>query len=225
MIVEPAHAILDAMDLYFFDCDDTLYDYDFRKRLPALARLTGTSEYHLASTWWAGGHERAAESGEYTTSEEYLRAFRLVTGAKLTLAQWQEARASAMTLVPGSLDALRWAADHGTTSLLSNNPMPFHDCLPELAAEAHALLQGNDLISAILGARKPERRIYTRALGVFGAQARDAILIDDSAANVQGAIDAGMHAYQLRHTDGGADRAAGYDTAGLQAALEAFASR
>ncbi|WP_308468244.1 HAD-IA family hydrolase [Rathayibacter soli] len=207
------------MNLYFFDCDDTLYDYDFRKRLPALARLTGASEYHLASTWWAGGHERAAEAGVYTTSEEYLKAFRLVTGAKLSLDQWRRSRASAMTAIPGSIAALRWAAGHGTTSLLSNNPIPFYDCLPELAPEAHALFQGNDLISAILGARKPERRIYTRALGRFGVRADDAILIDDSAANVQGAIDTGMHGYQLRRTDHG------YDTAGLQAALEAFAAR
>jgi glucose-1-phosphatase len=207
------------MDVYFFDCDDTLYDYDFRKRLPALATITGVSQYHLASTWWAGGHERAAESGEYTTSEEYLEAFRLVTGAKLSLAQWQQARASAMTVVPGSVEALRWAAKRGTTSLLSNNPIPFHDCLPALAPEAHTLLQGNDLISAILGARKPERRIYTRALGVFGVQPADAILIDDSAANVRGAIDAGMHAYQLRSVDGV------YDTDGLLCALEAFAAR
>lgn len=219
MIVEAAQAILDAMDLFFFDCDDTLYDYDFRKRLPALAEFTGASQYHLASTWWAGGHERAAEAGEYGTSEEYLEAFHLVTGVKLSLDQWQRARASAMTVIPGSIAALRWAAGHGTTSLLSNNPIPFHDRLAELAPEAHALLQGNDLVSAILGARKPERRIYTRALGRFGVDAADAILIDDSAENVRGAIDAGMHGYRLRHT------ADGYDTIGLQAALEAFAAR
>ena len=63
------------MDVYFFDCDKTLYDYDFHKRLPKLAELGGVSQYRLASSWWAGGHERAAEIGEYSTSEEYLEAF------------------------------------------------------------------------------------------------------------------------------------------------------
>ena len=29
------------MDLYFFDLDKTLYTYDFRFRLPELARLSG----------------------------------------------------------------------------------------------------------------------------------------------------------------------------------------
>jgi glucose-1-phosphatase len=227
MIVAGAGRELDAreddtgfsMDVYFFDCDDTLYNYDFHKRLPLLAELSGTSQYHLAATWWAGGHERAAEAGEYATSEEYLAAFEAVTGAALTLEQWYRARAAAMTPIPGAIAALRRVASLGTVSLLSNNPIPFRDCLPRLAPEIHDALQGNDLISAVLGARKPERRIFTRALGRFGVAASDAILIDDSAANVEGARAAGMHAHQIRHD--GLD----YDIEGLDRALEEFASR
>ncbi|MET0854011.1 MAG: hypothetical protein ABWY30_05235 [Microterricola sp.] len=59
-------------DVYFVDCDKTLYDYDFRQRLPRLAEQTGASQYHLAKTWWEGGHEAAAEAGEYATTEEHL---------------------------------------------------------------------------------------------------------------------------------------------------------
>jgi putative hydrolase of the HAD superfamily len=207
------------MDVYFFDCDKTLYDYDFHKRLPMLAELTGVSQYRLASTWWAGGFERAAEIGEYATSEEYLAAFAEVTGASLTLEQWQRARKAAMTPIPGSIDALHEAATLGTVSLLSNNPIPFRDSLPVLTPEIVDALQGNDLISAVLGARKPERRIYTRALGRFGVQPGDAILFDDSAENVAGAREAGMHAFQLRRGPHG------FDTDGLVAAMRAFARR
>jgi FMN phosphatase YigB (HAD superfamily) len=211
--------MMGVMDVYFFDCDKTLYDYDFRKRLPMLAELSGVSQYHLASTWWAGGHERAAEAGEYPTSEEYLEAFAVVTGGRLTLPQWQAARKAAMTPIPGVIASLQRAAGLGTASLLSNNPIPFKDSLPVLTPEIIDVLQGNDLISAVLGARKPERRIYTRALGVFGVDAADAILIDDSAANVAGAIEAGMHAFQLHEIDGE------FDIAGLDAAIDAFANR
>src|SRR6478752_6269980 len=98
------------MDVYFFDCDKTLYDYDFHKRLPMLAQLGHVSQYRLASTWWAGGFERAAEIGEYSTSEEYLEAFAEVTGAKLSLEQWQQARKAAMTPIDGSIAALKEAA-------------------------------------------------------------------------------------------------------------------
>ena len=208
------------MDVYFFDCDKTLYDYDFLKRLPRLAELGGVSQYRLASTWWAGGHERAAEIGEHSTSEEYLEAFAEVTGAHLTLEQWQDARKAAMTPIDGSLAALRTAAALGTVSLLSNNPIPFKDSLPVLAPEAVDVLEGNDLVSAVLGARKPERRIYTRALGRFGARPGDSILFDDSLANVEGAREAGMHAHHFtRNADGT------FDTDGMVAAIHAFAER
>ena len=208
------------MDVYFFDCDKTLYDYDFHKRLPALASLGGVSQYHLASSWWAGGFERAAEIGEYSTSAEYLDAFADVTGARLTLEQWQEARKAAMTPIQGSIDALHEAAAIGTVSLLSNNPIPFKDSLPVLTPEIVDVLQGNDLVSAVLGARKPERRIYTRALGRFGVPAGDAILFDDSLANVEGAREAGMHAFHFTKRDDGT-----FDTDGLRAAIHAFANR
>ncbi|MFF1877730.1 HAD family hydrolase [Leifsonia sp. NPDC058230] len=208
------------MDVYFFDCDKTLYDYDFHKRLPLLAELSGVSQYRLASTWWAGGFERAAEIGEYATSDEYLRAFAEVTGAKLTIEQWQRARKAAMTPILGSIAALHEAAGLGTVSLLSNNPIPFKDSLPVLTPEIIDVLQGNDLVSAVLGARKPERRIYTRALGRFGVDASDAILFDDSAANVEGARAAGMHAHQLTQNEDGS-----FDTEGLVGAMHAFAER
>jgi HAD superfamily hydrolase (TIGR01509 family) len=208
------------MDVYFFDCDKTLYDYDFHKRLPLLAQLGGVSQYRLASTWWSGGFERAAEIGEYSTSQEYLDVFAEVTGARLTLEQWQQARKAAMTPIDGSIAALHEAATLGTVSLLSNNPIPFKDSLPVLTPEIVDVLQGNDLVSAVLGARKPERRIYTRALGRFGVEPGDAILFDDSLANVEGAREAGMHAFHFtKHDDGS------FDIDGLREAIHAFAGR
>lgn len=208
-----------SQDVYFFDCDKTLYAFDFRKRLPLLAHLTGSSQYHLAKTWWVGGHETAAEEGEYRSSDEYFEVWRAVTGTTLTLEHWQQARAAAMTPIPGAIEALARAATLGTVSLLSNNPIPFRDSFPLLAPEVAEILQGNDLTSAVLGAEKPQRRIYTRALGVFGVDAEDAILFDDSAANVEGARAAGMHAFQFTETDGV------YDVDGLNSAIDEFAGR
>ena len=208
------------MDVYFFDCDKTLYDYDFHMRLPRLAELGGVSQYRLASSWWAGGFERAAEIGEYSTSEEYLAAFAEVTGARLSLEEWQVARKAAMTPIPGAIAALREAATLGTVSLLSNNPIPFKDSLPVLTPEIVDVLGGNDLVSAVLGARKPERRIYTRALGRFGVAPENAILFDDSLPNVEGARACGMQAYHFRKREDGT-----FDTDAMVDAIHAFASR
>ena len=204
--------------LFLFDFDKTLYAYDFRRRLPRLAELTGVSQYVLAKRWWEEGFEASAEAGEYPSTEEYLAAFNEVTGARLTADGWREARRAAMTPIPGSIDALRRAAELGTVSLLSNNPIIFRDSLPELAPEVADLLGENDLVSAVLGARKPEARIYTRALSRFGIPAEDTMFIDDSGANVRGAAEVGITAFQLFEVDGG------YDTDALVEAIEGFAA-
>lgn len=208
-----------ARPLFLFDFDKTLYAYDFRRRLPRLAELTGVSQYALAKRWWEGGHEAAAESGEYLTSEEYLAAFNEVTGASLTADGWREARRAAMTPIPGAIAALHRAAELGTVSLLSNNPIIFRDSLAALAPEVAGVLGENDLVSAVLGARKPEARIYSRALSRYGIDAADTILIDDSRANLHGAEAVGIAGFQVVPVEGG-----GFNTERLLEAVEAFAA-
>lgn len=205
--------------LFLFDFDQTLSAYDFRKRLPALAAATGVSQYRLASSWWAGGHEAAAEAGAYATTREYLEAFRDVTGGALSRRQWIDARLAAMTPVPAALDALRTAASIGTASLLSNNPIIFHDCFRELAPEAAAILGRHDLVSAMLRARKPDPAIFERALSHYGVDAADAMFVDDSAANVESAEAAGLVGFQIRLSgpDANADE--------LEPAIRDFAAR
>lgn len=204
--------------LFLFDFDKTLYAYDFRKRLPRLAELTGVSQYALAKRWWEAGHEAAAEAGEYLSSDEYLAAFNEVTGGRLTADGWREARRAAMTPIPESIAALRRAAEIGTVSLLSNNPIIFRDSLHQLAPEVAGVLGENDLVSAVLGARKPEARIYTRALSRFGIAAEDTLFIDDSGANVRGAEAVGITGFQLLEVDGG------YSAGALLDAIESFAT-
>ena len=183
------------MDLYLFDFDKTLYAYDFRKRLPELARLGGVSQYHLASTWWAAGCERRAEAGAWPTADEYLAQFARVTGAELTLEQWADARRLAMTRIDGSVAALRRASTLGTVSLLSNNPSVFAAALPLLAPDVVDILGENLLVSAALGVRKPDPEIYRLALQRYGVAPEDTFFADDSAANVEGAASVGIRAH------------------------------
>lgn len=207
------------MDLYFFDLDKTLYAYNFRQRLPALSRLTGVSQYRLASTWWGGGYEKRAEAGEWPTAEEYLDKFAEVTGARLTLDQWADARRQAMTRIPGSIAALERASTLGTVSLLSNNPSATAAALPSLIPDVIEIIGDNILVSFMLKARKPHPEIYERALAHFGVEASDAFLADDKAENIEGARSVGMHAHLLEWNDGVAQ------TDALDAAIDAFAER
>lgn len=208
------------MDLYFFDLDKTLYAYDFRFRLPELARLSGGSQYSLASRWWAAGYEARAEAGEWPTADKYLDEFSRVTESRrLSLPEWASARKLAMTRIPGSIAALQRASELGTVSLLSNNPAATATALPLLAPDVVAILGENRLFSYQLGSRKPGEEIYRRALEHYGVAAEDCFFADDSAANIAGARAVGITAHQLTSHDGV------YDTGALLASIEAFAGR
>jgi putative hydrolase of the HAD superfamily len=208
------------VDLYFFDLDKTLYAYDFRHRLPELSRLSGASQYRIAKSWWAGGYEERAESGEWPTVDEYLDEFALVTGGRrLSLDEWSSARALAMTRIDGSVDALRRASALGTASLLSNNPAPLAAALPALAPDVVQILGPNILVSFMLGARKPGAEAFERAMAHYGARPENTFLADDSAANVAGARALGITAHHF--VSDGTERA----TEALMDAVEAFAAR
>jgi HAD superfamily hydrolase (TIGR01509 family) len=204
------------VDLYLFDFDKTLYAYDFRKRLPALSRMSGVSQYHLAKTWWAAGWEVRAELGEFPTPEDYLDRFAEVTGARLTLDQWCEARHEASTPNAGVVDALRKAATLGEVSLFSNNPPPFPATLSHMAPDVAAILGPNVLVSCQIGIRKPDPAAYRAALDHYGAAASDAFFVDDSAANIAGAREVGITAFHYTSSR---------DVLTLDAAIDAFAHR
>ena len=204
------------VNLYLFDFDKTLYAYDFRKRLPALSRMSGVSQYHLAKTWWAGGYEVRAELGEWPTAADYLDKFAEVTGARITLDQWCEARHEASTPNVGVVDALRLASTLGTVSLFSNNPPPFVATLAKMAPDVAAILGRNVLVSCEIGIRKPDPAAYLAAVRHYDTAASDTFFVDDSAANIAGAAADGITTFH--YTDAS-------EVPALDAAIRAFAAR
>lgn len=207
------------MNLYFFDFDETLYAYDFLKRLPALSRITGASQYHLAKTWWADGYEARAEAGAWRSSAEYLEKFAQVTGYTLSLDQWCEARHEASTPIQGSVAALRRCADLGTVSIFSNNPSPFAEALPQLAPDVVDIVGDNRLVSCDLGVRKPDPEAVRRALEHYEAAVEDSFFVDDSRENVASAAALGMHVHHFLTINGVPQIDA------LNAAIDRFAER
>ncbi len=207
------------MDLYLFDFDNTLYGHDSRHRLATLSAATGASQYHLATSWWVSGYETRAELGEWKSADSYLEQWARVTGVTLTLEQWWDAKAAAMTRIDGSIASLARAATLGIAAIISNNPAPFATLLPLLAPDVVAIVGENRLVSCDLEARKPDARAYRLALERYGASPGDTFLADDSAENVAGAASVGIHAHHFVCIDGV------YQVGALDAAIDAFATR
>ena len=207
------------MDLYLFDFDKTLYRYDFRKRLPALAEATGASQYHLAKSWWAAGYEARAERGEWPTAAEYFAQWERVTGVTLTVSQWRESRLAASTPIPGSIAALRRSASMGRAAVFSNNPSPFAEELPRMAPDVVEIVGEHRLVSCDLGTRKPESLAYQRVLERYGVAPENAFMADDSAVNVAAAQAYGLSAHHFIEVDGE------YQIDALNRAIDEFAGR
>lgn len=209
-----------GVDLYLFDFDQTLYAYDFRRRLPALAELTGSTQYTIASRWWAAGHEKRADAGGYATVEAYLSAWREAVGVELTVEAYQRSRAASITRSESAMDALRHADEIGTAALLSNNNILFRTSLPVLAPDVVEVLgEHRLLVSGELGVMKPAAAIFEQALDRFGAKPSDALFLDDNAANVAGARRLGLSAFLVPSVDGVPDGVA------MRRAIDAFAAR
>jgi putative hydrolase of the HAD superfamily len=205
-----------TVDLYLFDFDKTLYAYDSGKRLPAQARLSGVSQYHLAKTWWAAGYEVRAELGEWPTAAAYLDEFARVTGARLSLDQWCAARHEASTPNSGVVAALARASTLGEVGLFSNNPPPFVETLDRMAPDVTAILGARVLVSCQIGVRKPDPAAFLAAVEHYGGSPAATFFVDDSAANVTGAASVGITTF---HYTGEADVPA------LNAAIDDFHGR
>jgi putative hydrolase of the HAD superfamily len=100
------------------------------------------------------------------------------------------------------VDLVRAFASQCKRGLITNAPSPFVRAV--LDRYTLAGLFDAIIISSEVGLAKPDREIYQRLLALLSVKAADALMIDDNADNVAGAIAAGMdgllfHSYeQLR---------------------------
>ncbi|RCG23834.1 HAD family hydrolase [Streptomyces reniochalinae] len=106
------------------------------------------------------------------------------------------------------LDAVAALRARAATAFVSN---AWPDARPNLGAVLPAAEVA--VLSCEVGYAKPDPRIYTHTLRLLGAEASEALFVDDVAQNVEAARALGMAVHL--HTD----------SAGTLAALDAFASR
>lgn len=198
--------------LFVFDMDDVLYDYDWRIRMAGLTEITGLDVAELRRRWWHRDGEWAAEAGHWPDGASYLEAWCQAIGVDLDAETWLAIRGSAMRARPAALDAVARAAELGRVTLLTNNGPLVGENLATLAPDLVPLFGRDHLrASSHYGARKPDPRVFERALAAYDEPAEHAFFADDLAVNVDGARSIGITAHLYR------------DAPALLAAIEDFA--
>jgi HAD superfamily hydrolase (TIGR01509 family) len=166
------------------------------RRLAALAQLTGLSPTDIHTRVWGSGLEEASERGDFPAEEAAAR-ISTALGRPLTLETLAAAWALAFEPDAGVLEIADARRAHGPIGLLTNNgPLLLHalpTALPEIARRFDPLL-----FSCRLRALKPTPALFAAAVRELGRPAGETLLIDDSAANVDGARAAGLQAILYR---------------------------
>lgn len=180
-----------ALRCVLFDLDEVLADYDRTVRLSHLAHAIGSTTQAVYEAVYGSGIEDAADSG-MLTGETYLDALSTHLDRAVTLEAWTEARRTATIIRPYMLTLAAALSKRQTVAILTNNSVLLADQLHRIAPSLFPLFEGRAFASAQFGARKPEPLVYTNCLAWLGVSPSETLFIDDNAANIDGAREAGL---------------------------------
>jgi putative hydrolase of the HAD superfamily len=184
--------------LVLFDVNGVLYRYDKPARLAALARLSGMEPAAIDQAIWASGFEDAGDAGELD-AEAYLRGFGARLSHRLTPEDFVAALAAALFPIPPMLDLARRVGERARLAVLTNNNLLVRAHMSALYPDLVPLFGAAICASAEQRARKPTPEAYLRCLARLGEAPARCLFIDDSAENIAGAAEAGLHTHH--HTD------------------------
>ena len=187
-------AVTDEIKLVLFDMDNVLCDYDRGRRVACLAELAGTSSEAVHAAIWDSGFELLGDSGALDAAD-YLRGFGERIGYPLSLDEWVEARRRSMQADRGMLEIARCLRDTVDIAVLTNNTTLVADHIDTLLPELRPLFGSRIYTSAQFKTAKPDPRCYRLCLSELQAAPDTVLFVDDLAANVAGAREAGLFAH------------------------------
>lgn len=194
-----------AIRCVLFDFDGVLADYDRDTRIGILAHHLGRPSEPVRAAIYASGIEDAADAGLLDASA-YLAALGRELGCTVPADAWVDARRAATQARPTVLSLASTLHARGiTVAVLSNNGTLMAQSWPAIAPALFPLFSGHAFCSAQLGATKPSPTAYLRCLEALAMPPPATLFVDDNAANVAGAREAGLagHCYvdatELQH--------------------------
>ena len=185
---------------FIFDMDDVLCHYAVDQRISRLVALSGRSEAHIRKAIWESDYFTRADRGEWT-ADECLAEFNSRLGYALSRADWIEARRAAMTPFPDMLRLVARLKAHAPIALLTNNDRLMADTADDLFPALRPLFGSHLYVSAELKLAKPDPEIFRTVVARLGVAPHEALFTDDLLENVEGAIEAGLHALQFKEFD------------------------
>lgn len=173
-----------------FDINGVLYRYDQAARIAYLGAIASQPAVMIQAAIWQSGFEDTGDAGAMD-ADAYLRGFGARIGYPLTETEWLLALNAALAPIPANVGLLTRLRGDVTWALLTNNNLlvrrHFAAIFPELAQHG-----GHAFVSAEFGARKPDPEVYRRCAMRLGKPPDAVLFIDDRAANIEGAAEAGM---------------------------------
>lgn len=201
-----------AIRAVVFDMDGVLCRYRIERRLALLSAWSGRSPDEIHAAIWRSGFEDEAERGALS-AEDYLKGFGERMGYPLTAAQWAEARRVAIEPDPSMLALVHRVAVARPVGMFTNNGWLLKRHLGEVFPAAAELLGDRAIFSAELGRSKPDPEAFRRLATRLERAPGEVLYVDDDAAYVAGARDAGLAAL---HVGGVADARAGLAAHGIE---------
>jgi len=179
------------ISLILFDLNGVLYRYDRDARIARLASISRRSPAEVKNAIWDSGFEDSGDAGVLDAAA-YLCGFGACIGYDVSEAEWVAAQLVAVTPIPGTMALLPRIHPAVRCAVLTNNNLLVLRHFSTLYPEVAALVGDRACVSAEFSVRKPDPDAYRRCLSRLGAAAAATLFIDDSAANVAGAREAGV---------------------------------
>ena len=194
----------DSSRLVIFDVDGVLYRYDREVRTRALAGSLGVSPGAVDDALFGSGIEDRADAGELG-ADAYLEAVSDRLGVRVERDNWVVAWAEAATPDYATLGLAARACRVAKVAALSNNGALLREEAPRILPELVALVLDRLFVSGGLRVAKPDPAAYWAVVDTCGFAPSDALFVDDSEANVEGARLAGLGAHHYSRPEGLAD--------------------
>ena len=185
-----------SITLVLFDMEGVLSHYDRSARVDRLAAISGQAPEAVRRAIWGSGLEARADAGQIS-DEDYLAALGELLSYPVSRDDWLSARHASITPNKEVLALAERVAEHHRIAVLTNNCRLLTDHIDFLNPPVAQLFGTHVYASAAFGAAKPAAQTYLRCVEQLGVPAAETLFVDDTDANVAGALDAGLQGYKF----------------------------